>query len=278
MTAEQHTPASAPRRTVYVLGSGVSLCALTQAEKQFLAGQITVAMNKYLLFWELIGICPTHFFLADVYPPALRVYEESVAIARSMAKPVHFLLADEFRRLYDGHPIERLLNLPFRLNHYRRHRCWPKAGVMPEQVTYFRRCQRWDAPEVWGKTLDDLMYFHRGSLSVLLNLLTVLKLGASVKLLGVDLNTSDCFYQEAIKQRPDLFDAYMKNTLDVPNAKHMTAQTLKGMPGIQAKWPFIQENCQREGVSVYCCNPKSLLVEEGLCPYAPVMEEQENTP
>ncbi|HPO12122.1 MAG TPA: hypothetical protein PLI09_01650 [Candidatus Hydrogenedentes bacterium] len=277
MTEEQHTPASTARRTVYVLGSGLSLCGLTQAEKQFLAGQITVAMNKYLLFWDLIGVFPTHFFLADIHHPALRVYEESVDIVRRMDKPVHFLLADEFRRFYGGTALDRILNFPYRLNYYRKTRFWSSSAMMPEHATYFRRCQRWDAPEVWGKTLQDLMYFYRGSLSVLLNLITVLKLGDSVKLLGVDLNTSDCFYQDAIQKRPDLFDDYMKNSLGAA-AQHMTAQTFQGMPGIQAKWPFIRENYQREGVALYCCNPKSLLVEEGLCPYAPVIDGAENTP
>lgn len=264
--------ARAKTNTVYVLGSGASLKELTEAEKRYLEGQTTVAMNKYLLFWEKLGVFPTHFFLADIHHPSLKVFEESVAIAQKGPRPVHFFLADEFRRRYGINPVKRLVNAPFRLRHYFKHGFLYSPEVTAEPVTYFKRCQTWDAPEVWGKTLNDLMYFYRGSLTVLLNLLAVLKLGRSIKLLGVDLGSAASFFQEEIAQRPDLFDDYMKMTA-APERKHMTAETFKGMPGIQTKWPFIRENLEKEGISLYCCNPKSLLVEEGLCPYAPVMEE-----
>ena len=257
--------------TVYVLGSGASLAQLSAAERAHIAKHPSVGMNKYLLFWDIIGVFPSHFFLADIHYPALRVYEESVARAREAGRPLHYLIDQTYRRRYGGGPLKRLANLPFRLGQWYAHGYWYAPEVTAEPVTYFKRCHRWAAPQEWGESLDDLMYFYRGSLSVLLNLLTVLNLGRHIKLLGVDLNAAGSFYDEAIQQKPYLFDQY-RSLQEQPGAQHVTAQTYQGMPGIQARWDFIQGNVEQRGYTLRCCNPESLLVTEGLCPHAPVIE------
>ncbi len=245
---------------------------LSEKERAFLDTQTTVGMNKYLLFWDILGVYPTHYFLADIHYPALRVYEESVERVEEAGRPVHFLLDQTYRRRYGGGAFKWLWNLPFRLDVYRRHGFWYHPEVTPPAATYFKRCHRWKAPEEWGRSLDDLMFFWRGSLSCLINLLTVIGLGRRIKLLGVDLNTAGSFFDDALKTRPYLLDNYMQMQQQAEKRQHFTAMRYQGMPGIQAKWPFIQENVHAMGCEIHCCNPDSLLVEEGLCPYAPVIE------
>ncbi|MFM1920864.1 MAG: hypothetical protein RLZZ303_2498 [Candidatus Hydrogenedentota bacterium] len=264
--------AKSEAEVVYVLGSGASLLRLGPEECARVERGPAVAMNKYLLFWELAGIWPSHYFLADIHYPALRVYEESVAIARTRKPAPHFLLDESYRLRYGGGFAKRMRNLPFQLRQRWRHGYTYQPSSLPAGATYFKRCHRWAAPQIWGETLDDLMYFHRGSLSVLINLLTVLRLGRHIKLLGVDLGTPGSFYDEAIQSRPYLFDDYMRLQQSGAVKEHVTAATFQGMPGIQAKWPFIQENVERRGFRLSCCNPDSLLVREGLCPYAPVLD------
>lgn len=272
-TMTHHTDTEADAiSTVYVLGSGTSMLDLTDEEKNHIALHPCVGMNKYVLFWDLAGIFPTHFFLADIHYPAMRVYEESVAIIEASGKPVHYLLAEFFRQRYGTGLRKRLWNAPFRLKQHVQHGFLYAPDLTVSDVTYFKRCQTWYAPQVWGTSLDDLMYFYRGSLSVLLNLLCVLNLGKRIKLLGVDLSTSSSFYDEAIKDRPYLVDQWMRLQQQGVAKRHVTAEPIQGMPGIQEKWPFIQSNVERMGFALYCCNPKSLLVEEGLCPYAPVLD------
>lgn len=246
--------------------------ALTPEERAHLATQTTVAMNKYLLFWEVLNLWPSHVFLADIHYPAIRVYEESVQIARPSGRAPHFLLDQSYHKRYGGGMAKRLANLPFQLNQYRKHGYWYDPTLTPASATYFKRCHRWAAPQVWGETLEDQMYFYRGSLSVLLNLLTVLGLGRRIKLLGVDLGSSGSFYDEAIQAKPYLFDDYMRMQQSGAVREHVTAATYQGMPGIQAKWPFIQSNVESRGFELSCCNPESLLVQSGLCPYAPVID------
>jgi hypothetical protein len=261
-----------PDKPVYVLGSGASMLALRPEERAYLATQTTVAMNKYLLFWELIGVWPSHFFLADIHYPALRVYEESVGIARAHPEPPHFLLDRTYRRRYGRGPLRRVMNMPFQLKQYRRHGYWYDPGATPPAATYFKRTHGWESPELWGKTLDDRMYFYRGSLSVLLNLLTVLGLGRRIKLLGVDLGTPGSFYDGRLADKPYLADAYLHMQQSGAITTHMTAATFQGMPGIQAQWPFIQRSVESAGFELSCCNPDSLIVQQGLCPHAPVIE------
>ena len=258
---------------VFVLGSGASMLQLTDEERAYLNTQTCVAMNKYLLFWEVLRVFPTHFFLADIHYPALRVYEESVAAAAAGPRPIHFLLDQTFRKRYGTGPLKHLSNLYFRSKQIRKHGYHYDASVVAEPATYFKRVHKWDAPQEWGESLDDLMYFYRGSLSVLINLLTVLDLGKHIKLIGVDLKSHGSFFDDAIQAKPYLLDDYMKMQKSGQVKKHMTAEQFQGMPGIQSKWPFIQSNVEQRGFQLSCCNPESLLVEEGLCPYATVLPE-----
>ena len=269
MTQQTAQPPDTP---VYVLGSGASLLKLTPQERAYLATQTTVAMNKYLLFWDIVGLWPTHFFLADIHYPALRVYDESVRIARAHPSPPRFLLDSSFRKRYGGGPVRRALNLPFRFRQHHRHGYWYDWNAQPPQPTYFKRTHGWESPEVWGRTLDDRMYFYRGSLSVLLNLLTVLSLGRRIRLLGVDLATPGSFYDACLPTKPYLADDYLRMQQSGAVAAHMTAAEYKGMPGIQSQWPFIQRSVEDCGYDLACCNPDSLLVQQGLCPYAAVSE------
>jgi hypothetical protein len=263
---------SPAQRTVYVLGSGPSLLAVSAAERAHIAGQLSVGMNKYLLFWERAGILPTHFFLADRHYPAVRVYEESVLAARDAGRPVHFLLDAAYGARYGGGPLKRMRNMPWSLALRWRHGFRPALACVPEQATYFTRWHGWNDPKVWARSLHEKMFFHRGSLSCLLNLLCVLRLGEEIKLLGVDLNTPRSFYDDAIADREYLHDEYMRMQAQGDAPMHMTAAPYRGMGGIQEVWPFIQTQVEAAGIRLVCCSPTSLLVEEELCPYAPVIE------
>lgn len=261
-----------PCRTVYVLGSGPSLLELNAAERAHVAAHLSVGMNKYLLFWGKAGIFPSHFFLADIHYPAVRVYEESVAAVRAAGRPVHFLLDASYRARYGGGRLRRVRNHAWSLGLRRRHGFRPDLSCVPEQATYFTRWHGWNDPKVWARSLEEKLFFHRGSLSCLLNLLCVLRLGEEIKLLGVDLNTPRSFFEDALAERRYLQDAYMRMQDIGATKMHMTAAAYRGMGGIQEVWPFIQAQVETAGLRLVCCSRASLLVEEELCPYAPVIE------
>lgn len=261
-------------RCVYVLGTGRSLLDLTDRERAWLRRQTTIAMNKYMLFWDALDIFPTHYFLADLHDPAPRVLAETRAIVRRCGNPMHYLLDTGYEPTVCGDDAVE--------HHVNGNSGEHTNSRAHEQVTFFHRPHCWAPLDggafPWARSLDEPMFFHRGSLSVLLNLIAVLQLGTRIKILGVDLNTSAYFFDDALRRRTDLHDDWYRATGTNPERSHATAVPHKGMPGIQASFPFIMEQLDEAGIECTCCNPHSLLVEQGLCPYGPVIDAEPGDP
>src|SRR4029453_12249098 len=58
-----------------ILGSGPGLLELSDTEKDYLRQSPTVAMNRYLAFWDLVGIWPTFVYLADTLGVGRKVFD-----------------------------------------------------------------------------------------------------------------------------------------------------------------------------------------------------------
>lgn len=267
--ARAEQPAFDSRQSeVFVLGSGESILDLTDEQKQYIARGTCVAMNKYLLFWEKVGIWPTHYFLADAHYPAIRVYQETYRIVRSSGNSVHYLLDSKFARKFGEESLGRqslyanLLSFGHNLLKYR---YLYKPWLHPSPVTYFKRPHAYISHPRWAHSIDEPLYFFRGSLTVLINLLTVLGLGRTIKLVGVDLNT-DNFFSSEISRRPELFDVHLRGMMKDAEKIHPTEKSLNGsLPGICDKFPEVLEHVERSGFKLVCCNPDSLLVTKGKC-------------
>lgn len=265
--------------TVYILGSGSSLLKLTEEEKEYLKNQTIIAMNKYILFWQKIGIFPTHYFLADIHYPAIKVFQESQSIIKKSGKDVYYLLDSSYKEAYWNKEYKGINNLQWFKRSSRqifsyaiRKSFFYKPWIHIDKVTYFKRPHTFDTPIKWAKSLEEELFFYRGSLTILLNLLSILPLGKKIKLLGIDLNTSSSFYEEEIKTRPDLQDQWMKFQKNNSMNLHATAMPLNGQPGIQSQWEFINKQLHFSGRELFCCNIESLLIQDGLCQYAPILE------
>jgi|DewCreStandDraft_4_1066084.scaffolds.fasta_scaffold83018_2 hypothetical protein len=256
--------------SVYVLGSGASLLTLTPEEKEYLQGQTTVAMNKYLLFWHIVGVYPKWHFLADQHYPALRIMQESYLLTQEMRRPVQWLLHANYRDVF-GLDSEQAAA---RAEQVERYKTDYGFGYQPtlriDPVTYFERSQ--DSADIaWAESLDEPMANFRGSLSTLINLLCVLDLGRTIKLLGVDLSSSESFYDAEYLHRRDLHDVYTRLQLSKPRSMHFTALPWYGKSGIQGQMGTIVSLARAAGHDIVCCNPHSLLVEQGVCEFAPVL-------
>lgn len=222
---------------IFILGSGSSLLELTSDERAFLNENPTLAMNKYMLFWDILGIWPTYTFLADTHHPAAEVLTRSIEeIAKHPHKrPPQFLLTAD----YADWPIKILNPLFFKRYHHH-------------------------GNNQWANHPSELMYFHRGSLSCLLNLVTVLKIAKKVSLMGIDLNTKESFFEERYSADKSLHDYFEPKR--EKSSVHVTAAEVLGIPPIQVKLPWIFEKMKESGIEVLSTNPKSLLVKDGLCP------------
>lgn len=260
----------------FVLGSGPSILDITDRQREWLSAQPFVfAMNKYLLFWEIAGIQPSHFFLLDSHFPAYAVLQESVEIAQSLDRPPLFCLRDTYRRYVNQHPIMQWMRKPGLLKQTKNEHGFVPEFLEIDNPLFFKSTDSLHAELKWADNLNQVLYYYRGSLTVLLNLITILNPNQPIYLLGVDMNTADSFYQDELNQRPMLRDQF--HSVGEKAGKHPTVveRTLKGgkkMPGILDRWPFIKESCEARGCPIYNTNPNSMLVEEGLAEHRPLPE------
>ncbi len=219
---------------LFVLGSGASLLRLSEAEKDILRGRPTLAMNKYILYWDLIGIWPTYSFLADAHYPSTEVFTRSIETImknRSLGTPT-LLLSEVYR-------------------------AWPLQSL---KSIFFKRKTENQEEFYWANSLEEEMYFHRGSLTCLLNLVTVLRLAPRVTLLGVDLGNGEAFYQKQYNSELALHDTW--EAIRSPGRPHPTAVEISNIAPIQKRLPEVFQMMKQKGIDVSCYSSESLLVQQ----------------
>lgn len=261
----------------YVLGSGSSILELTPGQCDFLSqAPHVIAMNKFILYWEKVSIAPSHYFLADIHFPSYLVLQRTLEKIESMPRePVlwlerryrPFLLADVSkakRQSARAQLAEWQESCP--------DRSLKLHNLTSRKLLFFRRRDHFSKPRWynWAVSIHQPLYFWRSSLTILLNLLYLLRPHSPIVLVGVDLNRSESFFQEEFEQDTLLHDHTLGRGYEA--SLHPTAARLGQNEGIQSRWPFISRMCARHGITIYNSNRESLLVKEGYLEYRNVPE------
>jgi hypothetical protein len=258
-------------RSCYIIGSGASLIDLAPEERSYLDNHPrTLAFNKYLLFWDLIGVIPTDFFLVDRHFPAHIVFARSLEISRRLRKPVTLYL----ERVYDKYISTGLFSILNGLRHrlilWRKCSYWIPIGIIGTKAHYCHNILSNDIPFRWATTLDDPLYFYRGSLVSAINLATIIYPGYDIKLLGVDLYSNEYFYGDLAKKHPELVDRFYNAGME--QGQHPTVLGQGPSASILNVMPQIVGHLKSLGIELFCCNAKSLLVKGRICEYRPIMD------
>ena len=202
-------------------------------------------MNRYLVFWDMIGIWPTYYFLADSRGVGRRVFEASINLIRDQrpdASPI-LLLESDFEAAVPG-------DLP---------------------AVFFRRDDRNGNQHEFAETLNDPMYFHRGSLTSLLNLISVLRIAPLIRLVGVDLNRPGTFFESTRNETGgdkyfNPWDEYAKD-----QGVHATVANMEkagwGSGTMLDEFHTLVAYLADRGITITSASRDSLLVEEGLCAF-----------
>lgn len=228
---------------IFLLGSGSSILELTESQKNQIRAGASVSMNRYVIFWELVGIWPSLHFLADSRGVGRQVFRRSLEIIRENdpADRPTLLLESEFELLTPR-------DLP---------------GV------FFYRDDRRGSNCEFADSLEDPLFFHRGSLTSLLNLVSILRLAPKVRLIGVDLNRPGTFFEE-MSRRPE-YAQYFNDWDERAKSQgvHATVANMSasgwGSGTILDKFDVLLGELRERGISCTCTSPESLLVESGLC-------------
>ncbi|HAC62867.1 MAG TPA: hypothetical protein DCF68_04855 [Cyanothece sp. UBA12306] len=254
----------------FIIGSGRSLLNLSEAEKNYLNSHPnTLAMNKYLLFYEKIGIIPKALFLGDFHFPAHKVFLETIQNASQLnTKPTYYV--DQYYKKLFSQPLKYLgWNLENRYQLYTKYNYLPPLYVNYPNLAFFKAEGRSGREFIWGKSLDEQLFFQRGSLSTALNLAYIIYPDCDIKLIGIDLSYPESFYEEELKARTDLIDTYYYERARKAEKHDTVVETKEGT--VLDRFPLIQQELAQRGNKLLCCNPNSLVVTQGLCDYVPIM-------
>jgi len=241
----------------FILGSGRSLLRLSAAEIEHInRSPFVLAFNKYLIFYEKIGIIPTHYLLADDGDKALLMFHETIPRCRhAPLDNIHFIFSEGLiKKIRKQNGSEKLFS--------------PRVRKRSTLITR----TKWLKGGKWAKRLTNRIYHFRGSLSGAINITSILNPDRPIKLLGVDLNEHAYFFQEEILSNPEKWSLFL-NRLTPEAAQHETIVEVKDTGGIQEVFPFMHKNVQKNGGTLVCCNPNSYLVTEKILKFSPVIHQ-----
>lgn len=258
------------KKECFIIGSGSSLLRLSDDEKAYLNNHPnTIGMNKYLIFHDIINVVPKYMFLGDYHFPAHKVFKETIDIAENNFPKIIFFVDRYYYNLFVNPLSDIYFNLKERLILLLKHFYLARLIIKYDNLYFFKAQRKYLNSFFWGNTLEQELFFHKGSLTTAINLANILFPGCNIKLIGVDLNNPYYFFEQILEKRKDLFD---------PITHIKSRETGKFFPVIKTKVgsildyiPDIVNELKSQNINLYCCNKESLLIEENLCEYSPII-------
>lgn len=260
-------------REVFVLGSGESVSELTEAEIDYInRAECKLAINKFMAFHRVAGIMPTHVFFVDRHDNSLLFLQHIFDLCiRDRISNITFILDSRYRRRLATSTLSHLLKrLAFGV----------VLGLLPRwdrrvfrvptdcQFQFISRPLSLEGGE-WATSLEEPLFHYRGSLSTVLNYVSILFPDRVVKLVGCDFNSSDYFFQQQLEEVGLSWEDWTTPIVKEVD-RHFSAIPYKGTT-IFDRFDFIVNQMGRTGNRVYNCNPDSLLVKKGFMDYTSVI-------
>jgi hypothetical protein len=224
-------------KKLFLLGSGPSLLDLTEGQKKTISNHASLAMNRYIVFWEKIGIWPSYVCLGDSGSDKTYL---AIMETLSLNKRKSHLFLEEYYKKFD-----------------------PGKNIYCSNITFFKK--DYHRPWLnWSNSLDQEMFFYRGSLTSVLNLIAVERLSQHICLLGIDLDRQGYFWTDEESSSKELYFSIEKEEKKL--GCHATFKSVT--PGcIVDHWDIITQNYSRLGIDLTCSNKNSALVKLGLVKY-----------
>jgi hypothetical protein len=244
--------------SIFILGSGRSLLELNQDQISYVnSSSFVLAFNKYILFYDKVGIIPTHYLLADYGRKAIFTFSKLLeAIEAPQFAKIKFIFSQDI--------ISAAVNALGK--DY-------VQSVLDARSFYLVKRNDWLKGGAWANNLNEPLFHFRGSLSGCINIATILKPGMNIKLLGVDLNDCSYFFSDELNDSSGKWLVFKESL--IPNSdKHETVVEYHGVPGIDYAMPYIKSKVMEAGGNLYCSNQKSLLVQNNLVEYRSVFDQE----
>ncbi len=263
---------------VIILGSGLSISSLTPKEIEYINQCKTViALNKFMAFYKLSGVLPTHVFFLDRHGNSLRFLKHILTVCRNdglknltfiFHKKIEHLTykkSTELVKVWFAHNLLNTKKLLKRKKSEPLFKCliglFPTFKLPVSSSVQHLSTYGWLDGGEWAKNTNTKLYHYRGSLTSVLNYVSVIKPDRDIYLAGNDFNSSIYFFQKELNLLSLNSNDWTTPIIKKHN-KHFSAIKYEGKT-IFDKLPFIIQKLQESGNSLYCINPESLLVTKG---------------
>lgn len=217
---------------IVIFGSARSALNFNQKEKKKLLSHNIIFMNKNLIFWKYLKIWPDYYFLSDTpmkSNKAISIFLDTYKKIIQMKYTVPILLLENFYKFSLSSDVKSFFF-----------------------ISKNKTCIK------WASSLKEEIFNFYGSLTTLLNLISILKLGKKVLLVGFDMKDSTYFFENDKD-----FKKYIDQTYKNRNSLHPNAKKIKGK-NIFSYWHILNKQLKKKNIALYCTNKNSLLVKKKL--------------
>lgn len=256
---------------IIILGSGMSILELSEAEIEYINQcPVRIAVNKFMAFYKKVNIMPTHVYYVDSYQTSVILFLQHIfnVCRQDQLKNLTFILG---QHLNHKRIISNPLYFYLRQQYLKIKKINDINFFLVPQNCYFEFISHQSTLEgnEWSNTLEQPLFHYRGSLSTVLNYVSIKYPHHPVKLIGVDFNSPGYFFQDELNNLN--FD-WQDWTTPITQEKkiHFSAIPYKGTT-IFDKFDFMVEHLKRSGNEIFSCNSNSILVQKKLIEYAPVI-------
>jgi hypothetical protein len=256
---------------IIILGSGMSILELSEAEIEYINQcPVRIAVNKFVAFYKKVNIMPTHIYYVDSYQTSVILFLQHIfnVCRKDKLENLTFILG---RHLNYKRVISNQLYFYLRQQYLKLRKIDDTNFFLVPKNCFFEFIshQDWLEGNEWSHTLEQPLFHYRGSLSTVLNYVSIKYPNHPIKLVGVDFNSPGYFFQEELEK---LNFAWQDWTTPVTKKEkvHFSAIPYKGTT-IFDKFDFIIENLKLSGNEIFSSNPNSLLVTKNLIKYSRVV-------
>lgn len=237
----------------FILASGKSLLDLSSEEKNHINKSLCISFNKYLMFYDKVGIIPNYHYQLDAFDKSgIYVFQNTInKILKDKLYNIELICGSVLSNLILSNNI-KIKHKITSLN--------PKIG------------------NGWNPNFEDIgwssdpyssLFHFKGSLTSVINFAHALKPNNDIKLLGADMTSSEYFFNEEFEKDSNMHDwtyDLMKKT-----GKHSSALTEVGGYTQEICMPWIKEQTNKTGSNIYICSKKSLYYTENILEYKEVI-------
>lgn len=245
------------KKNIYILGSGKSISNLTENQINYInEEECIISFNKYLVFANLAGIVPSHHIQIDASDlPSYYVFLKTLqrCLCDQRMSKVNFLFGEKLfhiaRKYIDK---KRLTMLRCDVN-----KKWNKHDYYKQK---------------WADSFEEDLFHFRGTLTTAINMAHIICPTRRIRLLGVDLSTSDYFFQaeyEAERNYHDWTYQMMKQ-----NGVHSNIILDKASGGIsqEACIKWVRDQVRKTGGDLVVSTPRSYYEDVGLLDFVPLCD------